>query len=161
MERQDARLPANFKQLSMEKNSITYKNVTIGQNIPVQVRSREEIEREAHRDGCPYSRPIRQVFIEYNQTRGWSLNIPNCDLTAWAITFTLLCFTLPAPLVLGTDCNAFTNRRKLSEAIINKAKSIAFFSVDPTDKRAWEAARLYEIAYRTACHEDATQAAGG
>ena len=158
-------LPATFKQLAVEKSPITYTDDATGRNIPVLVKTRAEIERQGYAIGYPYSRPLCQVFLELNASGTnpglWVLNLPNADPNTQDVTFTISCFTLPVALVLGSDSNAMTNHGELADAIINKTKSIAYFSEDTTDKRGVEASRLYEVAYRTACYEDATQATGG
>jgi hypothetical protein len=154
-------LPDNFKQLAPEKSPVTYTDNSTGRNVPVTVKSRAEIERYNYCLGYPYSRPITVVYIEITASGTnagkWTLNLPVADPNLQDITFNVSCFTLPTPLVLGTDSNAMTNHGELGEAIINKAKALAYFAEDPSDPKGVAANALYESHYKTAAYSDARQ----
>lgn len=158
-------LPANFKCLSTEKSPVTYIDTATGRNIPIAVKTRQEIERQLYYVSYPYSKPLSEIFLEINQTGPnaglWALNLPNADPNLTAITFTLSCFTLPADLVLGTDSNAITNHGELCEAVINKTKALAYFTEDPSDKRGMAANQLYEMHFKLAGMDDARRLAAG
>ena len=157
---------ATFKQLSTEQSPVTYTCPTQGIDIPVWVRSREEIERRIHILSYPYSKPLTTVFLELNTNSGpnagvWTINLPKPFPETTNITFNVSCFTIPAPLSAGGDSNAITNHPELVEAVINRTRSIAYFAEDTTDKRGISAMLLYENSYKLAAHEDALVSLGG
>lgn len=163
-------LPATFKQLSDEKSPVSYTDASLGQsNVPVKVASREEIE-----SWWPWPwpfgpvlvpipgsyLPIRVVFLEQNAGQ-WRLNIPPQFAATSILVFNISAYWYPKDLLLGTDRNALTDHGELAEALVNRAKAIAYFAEDPTDPRGMAAMNLYQASYRTALYADSAQKTGG
>lgn len=162
--------PLAFKQLSAEKSPVSYTDASLGQsNVPVKVSSREEVE-----SWWPWPwpfgpilvpipgsyLPIRVVFVENNQGSKF-LNIPPQFAASATLVFNISAYWYPDDLALGTDHNALTDSGDVSEALINLAKSMAYFAEDPTDKRGVAARQLYQDHYKSALYSDGSQKTGG
>lgn len=160
-------LGATFKQLSSEQSPVSY---TYGiYNLPVTVASREQVEASGawwttYQNFTPTpggTWPIRVVFIEQNAGGNWTINLPPQCVQGSETPFNVSAYYFPADLALGTDSNALTNHGMLADALLNKAKAIAYAAEDPTDKRVAASLALYEDYFRQACYEDNAQQFGG
>lgn len=141
-------LPATFKTLQPEKSAVTYADSS-GRPIPVEVTSRATLERTSG-----FGSPAAFCFIEEGPS-GYTFNIPYDSAPTVNTDFTLKAFVFPADLALGTDHNALTDHGILADALLNKAKALAYFAEDPTDKRGFACEDLYQRAYQSALYADA------
>lgn len=159
-------LGATFKELSAEKSPITYTNPTSGISVPVEVKSREEIERSGIFLVAPYftprpnTLPISYVFLEQNGS-GWTLNTPAQFPNSTDITYNVSGYFFPSALALGTDTNFITNDGDLAEALVNRMRHLAYFAEDPTDARAAASLQAYEEHYKRAAIADERRKLGG
>jgi hypothetical protein len=154
-------LSSRFKELAPEKSPVTYTDAGEGRQIPVIVLSRAEIDRLNRTGGFPYVRPVVYVFIEQVDDGSYKLNIPSPNPAAANTAFQLACYLFPADLALGTDTNGMTTGGELTQALINKAKEIAYFSEDTTDPRGVAANKLYEYHVTQAGKQDSRRKLAG
>lgn len=84
----------------------------------------------------------------------WTINLPSRMLTSTDAVFTLSCFQFFPELVLGSDRNVITDHALLGDALLNKAKAIAFFAENPTDPRGMACEQLYQSLYKSAMYAD-------
>ncbi len=165
-----APLGDTFKELSSEKSPVSYTDASLGQsNVPVKVASREEIE-----SWWPWPwpfgpilvpipgsyLPIRVVFIECNDGQ-WAINIPPQFAATNTLVFNVSAYWYPPDLLLGTDRNSLTDHGDLAEALIARAKAMAFFAEDPTDKRGMACMLNYQQLYKSALYADERQKTAG
>lgn len=163
-------LDPTFKALTEEKSPVSYTDASLGQsNVPVKVSSRQEIE-----SWWPWPwpfgpilvpipgsyLPIRVVFIE-NNSGEWRLHIPPQFAASATLVFNISAYWFPNDLVLGTDSTPLTNSGDLGEALINRARAMAYFSEDPTDKRGIASQQLYQELYKSALYADEKQKTAG
>lgn len=164
------RLGPTFKQLSEEKSPVSYTDSSLGQSsVPVKVSSREEIE-----SWWPWPwpfgpilvpipgsyLPIRVIFIENNNGE-WTLNIPPQFAASSTLVFNISAYWYPNDLQLGTDRNAITDHGDLCEALINRARALAYFAEDPTDKKGIASMNAYQQYFKSALYADEKQKTGG
>lgn len=163
-------LDPTFKALTEEKSPVSYTDASLGQsNVPVKVASRQEIE-----SWWPWPfpfgpvlvpipgsyLPIRVVFIERDPT-GFKLFIPPQFAATSTLVFNLSAYWFPDDLALGTDHNPLTDSGDLGEALINRAKAMAYFAEDPTDKRGIACLQMYQDLYKSALYADTAQRFAG
>jgi len=162
-------MPSGFKKLSDEASPISYSMGNF--DIPVTVTSRSRLEMwfpwpyqfnitTYQQPGIPL--PILIVFMEMDgPSNGWRLHIPPQFAQHQALSFNVSGFYYPEDLNLGTDSNFITDNGDLCEALINKAKSLAYFAEDPASKQGIAAQALYEYHLSTAMYTDAAVAYQG
>lgn len=165
-----APLGPNFKELSSEKSPVSYTDTSLGQsNVPVKVASREEIE-----SWWPWPwpfgpilvpipgsyLPIRVVFVECTDG-SWAINIPPQFAASSTLVFNVSAYWYPPPLLLATDHNSLTDHGDLGEALLNRAKAMAYFAEDPSDKRGVACMNMYQQLYKSALYADEYQKRAG
>lgn len=165
-------LDPTFKALTEEESPVSYTDASFGNSdVPVKVASRQEIE-----SWFPWPwpwgpilvpipgsyLPIRVVFIEFDGGDGlWKLHIPRQFAPTATLVFNISAYWFPNNLVLGTDSNPLTNSGDLAEALINRAKALAYFAEDPTDKRGIACQQMYQDLYKSALYADTAQRFAG
>jgi hypothetical protein len=166
-----AALPANFKELAPELSPVTYSNGAL-EGVPVDVRSRSELERLTYTPGISSAvtghMAIQYVFIEPlgpdeddGTDLGWGLFVPAQYTPQENTTFQVQGFFYLADLVHGTDHNGLTDDGNLGDALVNLVKSMAYRAADPTDPRADPCLAEYERWYKLASYANETKKFSG
>lgn len=159
-------MPDTFKELGREASPISF---NYGQyRLPVNVLTRSQIESFGVWPfvNGPLSMPIpgsyvpiQVVFMERRGPGGpWTLNIPPQFSATQNQTYNVQGYYYPSDLAQASDSNFFTTQPEIVEAVIAKAKSIAFFAQDPTSDKGEAARKQFEDLYVTALYSDASQA---
>lgn len=162
-------LGSDFKELGPEKSpvSVNWPESPANVGVPVRVLTRAQMQRQGwwgygYNLIIPPALPLAYapaVFLEQNSDGLWMLN--GFGPYSQPVTYNISAYYYPTPLVLGTDSNGITNNPELTDALINRAKAIAYFSVGPDDSR-YEACQkaglacqaLYEMHYQQAAKDD-------
>jgi len=155
-------LGPDFKELSPENSpiSITYGNY----NLPVVVTSRSRIESfgiwpfpngpQSFPTPGGYN-PVQIVFLEQDGPGGdWKMWVPPQYPITQNSVYNVSAYYFPAPLNLGPDQNAFTTHGILQNAVINLAKSYAYFAEESDSVKGQAAAALAEEQYTEAIYAD-------
>lgn len=154
-------LPIGFKRLTTEQSPISY---TFGAyDIPVFVVSREQTEiwypwlcnvNQTAFPPIPF--PVQCVFMEQDGPgNSWTINIPGQIASPQALTFNVSAYWYPEDLDRGTDTSAVTNDGLLCEALLSKAKSLAYAATNPSDPNMTACLALYEQHLKSAMYTDA------
>lgn len=148
-------IQSNFKELSPEKSPVTYADNS-GRPVPCLVSSRAVIERTGDFVSFQPARLMQPVQIVFLETDGATktLNLAPRFLAPKDITFTLDCFLFLPALTLGNQSDFITNSPMLGDALLNKAKAIAYFAEDPGDQRGFACEKQYQEYYRSALYAD-------
>lgn len=160
-------LGPTFKQLAPERSPISYVSPTGGSPIPVQVISRAVASRYRSFWSFPFYAvtqpylPPRYVFVEQDANGPWTMYLPPEIIVQADTTFNVEAYYYPADLVNGNDSNGITTHGALSDALINRAKSMAYYAIDPTDPKGQAAEQLSEKYIMQAAYEDTAQRSGG
>lgn len=156
-------MPMTFKELAQENSPVSYALLDSTVPIPVRVMSRAEMNRMGvslwnRYAGAPNSHyPIRAVFMEQNNAGGWTMNMIALYAPADDTTFTVSCYSYPDDLEKAGDRSAITDHGDLAEAIINRAKALAYSADDSNEdnaKKADGAMKLYEYHFKQALYAD-------
>ncbi len=157
-------LPEEWKELDTQYSPVSFTvDSATGRRNPVKIVSRAEIERMGTvMYSQPYwGYPAEYAFIEQLGGANWTINFPNPNPNSGDVTLHVAGFFYPAELVAGTDTNAMFSGGEITEALINKAKAIAYASEDETDPRAEAAEALAELHFGRARTADTKKRLSG
>lgn len=164
-----ASMGPTFKELGPEKSPVSL--VSINANcgpFPCEVVTRAQLQRgggwgEWPGGNLPGSQGgeyfNRRVFIEQNADGQWYINVAQPLVSAQ--TYNISGYFYPPALTLGIDTNGVVSQPELADAVINRAKAIAYSSIDPTDPRGLACQQLYQMHYDIAVREDSYRRIAG
>lgn len=163
------KLDANFKQLNNEQSPVSFQYGPYP--LPVVVTSRAKIESYGI---FPWLEtqftyplpggylPIRVVFLEQDGPGGqWTFNIPPQYSITGPAVFNVSAFWYPSPLEQGSDSNAMTLDGDLQDALINRAKAIAYNAEEVDNPKGAAAQALAEASLTRAKYADSERRFGG
>lgn len=171
-----ASLGSGFKCLGPEDSpvSVNWPDNPSSVGVPVKVITRAQMQRQGWW-GYGYNLIIPPalpqayapaVFLEQNADGVWTIN--GFGPYSQPVTYNISAYYYPPALVLGTDSNGVTNNPEIQDALINRAKAIAFLSTGADDpafemhqKAGMACQALYEMHYKQAAMDDARRRVAG
>lgn len=161
-------MPGDFKELDEENSAVSYTIEGSNIPIPVQVASRAQLNRT----GTGWNRywigrytqaDISGVWMEPNGEGGWALKILSIAAPSSDLTFSVTGYYYPDDLEKAGDSNAFTRHGDVAEAIVCKAKALAYAALDDAEsiQKAEMHAMSYERHIKQAIYADARKKTAG